>query len=118
MKDDFVNEMYKWALECKIVLLYAFLNEALFLIIFGYLAVGLVGLNARLGCLEPSLTPDSEAQKMINAANISFKTVNDLEYGFPLWKITMTPTLKKLYDAQDFFTEYYYPKKIINWFIN
>ncbi|EFX79020.1 hypothetical protein DAPPUDRAFT_305015 [Daphnia pulex] len=83
MKPDFVNEMYRWALE----------------------SVGVVGLNTRLGCLDPNLAPDSEAQKMISAANLSFAAVNELEYGLPLWKYFSTPKLRSLYEAQDFFTD-------------
>lgn len=70
------------------------------------LAVGVVGLNARLGCLRADLAPDSEAQKMIDAANFSFVAVNDLEHNLPLWKLFVTPLLRKLYDAQDFITEW------------
>lgn len=68
-------------------------------------AVGVVGLNTRLGCLRPDLAPDSEAQKLINAANFSFDAINDLEHNFPFWKFFVTPMLQKLYDAQDFLTE-------------
>ena len=70
-----------------------------------YPAVAVVGLNTRLGCLNPDLSPDSEAQKMINAANTSFTILNQLENALPFWKLFMTPKLKKLYKAQDFFTE-------------
>ncbi|KAI9565465.1 hypothetical protein GHT06_009257 [Daphnia sinensis] len=83
MKPDFINEMYRWALE----------------------SVGVVGLNTRLGCLRPDLAPDSEAQKLINAANFSFDAINDLEHNFPFWKFFVTPMLQKLYDAQDFLTD-------------
>ena len=68
-------------------------------------AVGVVGLNTRLGCLRQDLAPDSEAQKMIDAANFSFSAINQLEHNFPFWKFFVTPMLRKLYDAQDFFTE-------------
>jgi hypothetical protein len=51
------------------------------------------------------LAPDSEAQKMIDAANFSFSAINQLEHNFPFWKLFVTPMLRKLYDAQDFFTE-------------
>ncbi|XP_046635706.1 probable cytochrome P450 49a1 [Daphnia pulicaria] len=83
MTPDFLNEMYRWALE----------------------TVGVVGLNTRLGCLQQDLAPDSEAQKMIDAANFSFSAINELEHKFPFWKFFVTPMLRKLYDAQDFFTE-------------
>ena len=104
MKPDFVNEMYRWALECK----HNFISRHHASIskknIFD-IAVGVVGFNTRLGCLDPNLAPDSEAQKMISAANLSFTAVNELEYGLPLWKYFSTPKLRSLYEAQDFFTE-------------
>lgn len=68
-------------------------------------AVAVVGFNTRLGCLSPNLAPDSEAQKMIQAANDSLQLVNKLDLSFPLWKHFMTPSIKKLFEAQDFFTE-------------
>lgn len=67
--------------------------------------MGVVGLNTRLGCLRPDLTPESEAQKMIDAANFSFAAVTELEHSFPLWKLMTTPKLRELFKAQDFFTE-------------
>ncbi len=106
MKEDFVNEMYKWALECMNYFNYFFKYYQLNIF---YKAVGLVGLNTRLGCLESNLAPDSEAQRMIQSAHVSTTAMNKLEFGFPIWKIMMTPTLKKLYDAQDYFTEYNIP---------
>ena len=73
--------------------------------VFDFLsAVGVVGLNTRLGCLNSDLAPDSEAQKMIDAANFSFLAINELEHSFPFWRFMMTPMLRKLFDAQDFFT--------------
>ena len=66
----------------------------------------MVGFNTRLGCLDPNLAPDSEAQKMIQAANLSFAAVNELEFGLPIWKYYTTPLTQKLFQAQDFFTEY------------
>jgi hypothetical protein len=65
-----------------------------------------VALNTRLGCLSANLAPDSEAQKMINAVNTTFNEVANLELNFPLWKFIETPALKRLYKAQDIFTEY------------
>jgi len=47
MKEDFVNEMYKWALECMNYFNYFFKYYQLNIF---YKAVGLVGLNTRLGC--------------------------------------------------------------------
>lgn len=38
-----------------------------------FIAVGVVGLNTHLGCLRPDLTPESEAQKMIDSAASSLR---------------------------------------------
>lgn len=65
----------------------------------------MVALDTRLGCLSPNITPDSEAQKMIDAANTSLSVLPELEFGIPFWKYFNTPKLKKLYGAHDFFTE-------------
>ena len=68
-------------------------------------AVGVVAFNTRLGCLEANLSADSEAMKMIEAANLSFSSFNELELNFPWWKFFKTPLLRKVYDAQDFLTQ-------------
>ena len=62
-------------------------------------------MDTRLGCLNDHLAADSEAMKMIRAANLSFKAINDLENGLPVWKYLDVPLLRDLYRAQDFFTE-------------
>ena len=67
--------------------------------------MGIVALDTKLDCLNPNLSPDSEAQKMIEATTTSFDSFAKLEFGIPLWKYFNTPTLKKLYAAHDFFTE-------------
>ena len=56
--------------------------------------------------MEPNLAPDSEAQKMIDAANFSFTVMSELELSAGLWRYFKTKKVKKLYEAQDFFTEY------------
>jgi hypothetical protein len=43
---------------------------------------------------------------MINAVNNSFLAMNNMEFGLPIWKYIMTPTMRQLFEAQDFFTEY------------
>ena len=65
----------------------------------------MIGLNTRLGCLNPVLAPDSEAQKMIDAANTTFEKLADLEMGFRL-SFLGSSDKKKLFEAQDFFTEF------------
>nr|QST15058.1 CYP362A5 protein [Diaphanosoma celebensis] len=83
MKPDFLNELYRWALE----------------------SVAVVAMNTRLGCLSPSLAPESEAQQIINAVNTTFTEVANLEMGLPIWKIVKTPALRRLFHAQDIFTK-------------
>jgi len=51
------------------------------------------------------LAPDSEAQKMIDAANTTFEKLADLEMGFRL-SFLGSSDKKKLFEAQDFFTEF------------
>jgi hypothetical protein len=58
-----------------------------------------------LGCLDPNLAPDSEAQKMIRAANQSFAAMNEMEFKLPFWKWFETKWMRQLFEAQDFFTE-------------
>ena len=66
----------------------------------------MVGLNTRLGCLDRNLAPDSEAQMMITAVNTSFSAMSEMELSIPIWKYYQTKDMKKLFEAQDFFTEY------------
>ena len=70
-----------------------------------FAAVAVVALNTRLGCLKAELPADSDAQKMIQAANTSFAAVRKLEFALPFWKLFQTPLRRSLFDAQDFFTE-------------
>ncbi|CAG0914444.1 unnamed protein product [Notodromas monacha] len=81
--EDFQNDLYRWALE----------------------SVSCFALNARLGCLQEGLTPDSDAQKMITAMNITFDALNYTENNLPLWKIYRTKQFKRLIEAQEVFTE-------------
>ncbi|XP_063610463.1 probable cytochrome P450 49a1 [Penaeus indicus] len=74
MPDNFLQEMYKWALE----------------------SVSVVALSRRLGCLDPALAPDSEPLKIIQIVGDLFRTLNDCEFTGPLWRIYPTPTFKKL----------------------
>lgn len=55
--------------------------------------------------MDPNLAPDSEAQKMIDAANFSISALTELDFGIPIWKLYKTEKLKKLYEAQDFAAE-------------
>jgi cytochrome P450 family 49 subfamily A len=65
------------------------------------LAIARVALDQRLGCLEPNLAPDSDAQQMINAVGTFFKNVGVLELKIPFWRLFPTPTWNKYIKALD-----------------
>ena len=116
MPENFVNDLYRWALECKCTGTFNKFGRKI-INTCDFIAVAVVGLNTRLGCLEPHLSSESEAQKMIDAANTSFTTLYDLEFSLPFWKYFTTPTSRKLFEAQDVITEYrkllpsFFPKR-------
>ncbi|XP_069948773.1 probable cytochrome P450 49a1 isoform X1 [Cherax quadricarinatus] len=83
MPSNFQFELYKWALE----------------------SVGLVALNRRLGCLEPSIQKDSEPMRLITIVNEIFDLLNDTEMNFPYWKIFPTPSFRKLKKRHQDFLE-------------
>ncbi|XP_064488659.1 cytochrome P450 302a1, mitochondrial-like [Ornithodoros turicata] len=78
--EDFLKELYSWALECT----------------------GVLVLNSRLGCLRQNLKHGSEAQRLVEAAAETHRIVMVTENGLPLWKLFNTPTYKKLVETQDF----------------
>lgn len=85
----------------------AFYIQTLKKLIILFSAVGVIGLNTRLGCLNPVMSSDSEAQKMIDAASTTFEKMSDLEIGLPIRNYLVgSKDMKALYQAQDFFTEY------------
>ena len=55
--------------------------------------------------MNPNLALDSEAQRMIDAANLSFTVMSELEMSAGLWKYYKTKKVKEMYEAQDFITE-------------
>jgi hypothetical protein len=83
----------------KIILLFKRNN------IFISVAIALVALDTRLGCLEPNLSPDSEPQQMIEAVHTMFKCLHVLEIGSFMWKLYPTPTWNKFVATMDFFVE-------------
>ncbi|KDR20887.1 putative cytochrome P450 301a1, mitochondrial, partial [Zootermopsis nevadensis] len=83
MPDDFGNELCKWGLE----------------------SISYIALDTRLGCLNPELTADSEAQKMIDSVQVQFDCMHKMESGFPVWKYVSSPTWRKFVKASDFFIE-------------
>lgn len=83
---EFIENLYKWALE----------------------SVAYVGLDTRLGCLNPDAIAGSDGQKMIDSVQTQFHCMNELEAftgNFPFWKYFPTPTWKKFEKAGDIFTE-------------
>ncbi|XP_046391143.1 probable cytochrome P450 49a1 [Ischnura elegans] len=83
MPPDFMNELFKWALE----------------------SIAYVALDTRLGCLRENLPQDSEGQKMIDAVGDFFDCLFDLEMGLSIWKYYSTPSWKRFVRALDIFLE-------------
>ncbi|XP_055371513.1 cytochrome P450 CYP12A2-like [Condylostylus longicornis] len=82
LPDNFKTELNKWALE----------------------QICLVGLDSELGLIENEHI-DNEAQKLIQAVNTIFGTVEDLELKPSLWKYYETPKYKKIIEAYDILTD-------------
>lgn len=100
--DDFLNEIHKWSLECKdmfIIILYLKVNIVIFL------AIARVALDQKLGCLEDENTVDPDTQNLIDAINIFFANVPELELKIPFWKLFSTPTWRKYIKALDTITK-------------
>jgi cytochrome P450 len=83
MPPDFDNEIHKWALEC----------------------IGRVSLDVRLGCLDPNLPPNSEPQKIIEAAKYALRNVAILELKFPFWRYFPTPLWTRYVENMDYFVK-------------
>nr|UZE89892.1 cytochrome P450 CYP12AS1 [Chrysoperla zastrowi sillemi] len=84
LPDDFLNELFRWSLE----------------------TVCAIALDTRLGCLDPNMSHDSEAQKMIDASVEMFECIYELDILPSVWKFVSTPTLKKSIKVNDFITSY------------
>ncbi|KAL6426027.1 hypothetical protein ACFW04_008960 [Cataglyphis niger] len=80
---DFDNEIHKWALEC----------------------IGRVALDVRLGCLSEALSPDSEPQKIIDAAKFALRNVATLELKAPYWRYIPTPLWSRYVRNMNYFVE-------------
>ncbi|XP_020300796.1 probable cytochrome P450 301a1, mitochondrial isoform X2 [Pseudomyrmex gracilis] len=80
---DFDNEIHKWALEC----------------------IGRVALDVRLGCLGGSLSPNSEPQKIIDAAKFALRNVAALELKAPYWRYFPTPLWSRYVRNMNYFIE-------------
>ncbi|CAH1986316.1 unnamed protein product [Acanthoscelides obtectus] len=83
MPSDFDNEIHKWALEC----------------------IGRVALDTRLGCMDPHLPPDSEPQKIIDAAKYALRNIAIMELRFPFWRYFPTTLWTRYVANMDYFVE-------------
>nr|CAI5822493.1 unnamed protein product [Callosobruchus analis] len=83
MPGDFDNEIHKWALEC----------------------IGRVALDTRLGCMDPNLPPDSEPQKIIDAAKYALRNIAIMELRFPFWRYFPTTLWTRYVANMDYFVE-------------
>jgi cytochrome P450 family 49 subfamily A len=70
-----------------------------------FLAIARVALDQKLGCLEDEHTVDSDTQNLIDAINIFFANVPELELKIPFWKLFSTPTWRKYIKALDTITK-------------
>lgn len=71
-----------------------------------YAGIGLVALDVRLGCLGGSLVPDSEPQKIIDAAKFALRNVAVLELKAPFWRYIPTPLWTRYVRNMNYFIEY------------
>lgn len=71
----------------------------------GFIGIGRVALDTRLGCLEPNLDPKSEPQQIINAAKYALRNVATLELKFPFWRYVPTPLWSKYVTNMNYFVE-------------
>jgi len=71
-----------------------------------YIAIARVALDQKLGCFEDEHTVDSDTQNLIDAINIFFANVPELELKIPFWKLFSTPTWRKYIKALDTITKY------------
>lgn len=102
MPSDFDNEIHKWSLECKIFFYILFYFKTNLCIALG---IGLVSLDVRLGCLDKNLTPQSEPQKIIDAAKYALRNVAILELKFPFWRYFPTTIWRNYVKNMDYFVE-------------
>ena len=86
MGPDFLDDMYKWALE----------------------SVTLLALNARLGCLEPNLPENSDQMTIIRAVSDIFRTSAVLDNGAQLWRLLYSPTLNQFTEGYNVFKDLCY----------
>jgi len=67
--------------------------------------IGRVALDVRLGCLGATLSPDSEPQKIIDAAKFALRNVAALELKAPYWRYIPTPLWSRYVRNMNYFIE-------------
>lgn len=67
--------------------------------------IGRVALDVRLGCLGEALSPDSEPQKIIDAAKFALRNVAALELKAPYWRYIPTPLWSRYVRNMNYFIE-------------
>lgn len=72
---------------------------------FTFTAIARVALDQKLGCLDDEHKVNSDTQNLIDAINIFFANVPELELKIPFWKLFSTPTWRKYIKALDTITK-------------
>jgi len=73
------------------------------------LAITMVTLDTRLGCLDGDLLPGSDGQLMIDSVEQAFKLMFKLDFQPSMWKIYSTKDWKAFVEAMDNITRYVRP---------
>lgn len=104
LPDDFLHELYKWALECKFWHHYHHNAKLIYeFILFYFQAIGRVALDTRLGCV--SKHGNDESKRIIEAINTFFWTVAEVELRMPVWRFYKTKAYRSYIGALDSFRE-------------
>lgn len=72
---------------------------------YSWAGIGRVALDVRLGCLGRTLSPDSEPQKIIDAAKFALRNVAALELKAPYWRYIPTPLWSRYVRNMNYFIE-------------
>ncbi|KAG6460400.1 cytochrome P450 CYP12A2 [Manduca sexta] len=91
LRGNFDVEMNLWALE----------------------SIAVVALGTRLNCLDPTLSDDSPAKRLIQCVHDFFSVSEDLDFNPSIWKYIATPKFKKamkLYEEHENLSKYFIQK--------
>lgn len=83
LPNDAIHWFFRWALE----------------------SVAVVALDTRLGCLDEDVREDSDCVRLINAVNILFDSMYELDVRPSIWRFMATPTWRRYVKALDTFDE-------------